>query len=61
MRQSALDANLRRARFPCFEALRATCPGLGSRCQSSRGPRLKAQNLQPTKQMFVKLMLRLTT
>ena len=27
----------------------------------SRGPRLKAQNLHPTKQMLVKLILRLTT
>src|SRR5579864_1500247 len=42
-------------------ALSATCSGVKKYESASRGPRRKAQNLHATKQMFVKLMLRLTT
>src|ERR1700733_16031788 len=52
------------SRAPSCQASAAfspTCSGVRKYVSDSRGPRLKAQNLQPTKQMLVKLTLRLTT
>src|ERR1019366_10250534 len=47
--------------FQASTAFCATCSRVRKYVSASRGPRLKAQNLHPTKQTLVKLIFRFTT